>query len=670
MPPCEDPDRRLRLEADDAAWLAYYFGPGCELPEPFTYEFTSQQQEMIRIIAQAIIHGGDQAMAASRGEGKTTFARRVTIKYTLQGLLHFAVLFGATGSAAENSLEDIKISLTDNVRLLADYPEVVVPIRALENTPNRAHYQTVTGRRHDTGEPYTAHQSKFSWCGQQISLPNVPGSPASGAIIATRGLDSAVRGLNIRGHRPQLALIDDPDTEETIRSEDQAAKLEERIEKAIGGLGGQRKPIARVMLVTIASRTSVAFRYTDPEQKPSFKGHRYRFLARPPARLDLWDEYIRLRQRSLTDYALKKGEDPHAREAHRFLMNHYADMHAGAEVTNPNRYDDRLLADGTQYEISALQRYYNEVARIGAESVATELDNDPPEDAHTDSTHLTAYHIQEHCRSGLDQHVVPHEAVAVTAGLDIKKLGFHYCVWAWHEDASGVCIDYGFHEIHGATQLEMQAVELAVLRGLHEWREMRDAEQYVDTLGVARQIDLTLIDAGWKDESWIGQPVQHFCQEAGTRYGPCKGAAPYREPPKSVLGDNWHINAAGLVNASADHWKMKVHEGFLTPPDQPGSLTLFNPTSRPPHLSFAKHLTSEIWTTRFVPGFGANKTGWYKTGSQNHWFDATYMALVARSVLGVSVLPTATERPPLQATAPPSVYQPSPSLYDSSRQRW
>lgn len=37
------------------------------------------------------------------------------------------------------------------------------------------------------------------------------------------------------------------------------------------------------------------------------------------------------------------------------------------------------LPDGTRMEESALQHYYNEVARIGPEAVATEYDNDPPE---------------------------------------------------------------------------------------------------------------------------------------------------------------------------------------------------------------------------------------------------------------------------------------------------
>ena len=46
-------------------------------------------------------------------------------------------------------------------------------------------------------------------------------------------------------------------------------------------------------------------------------------------------------------------------------------MDAGAVVANPNRFNDEFLPDGSQAEVSALQRYYNEVARIGQIAVST-----------------------------------------------------------------------------------------------------------------------------------------------------------------------------------------------------------------------------------------------------------------------------------------------------------
>src|SRR5688500_3732050 len=301
IPACEDPERRILLESDDTEWLRWY----CH--ELFWYPFTTQQLEMIEAIRNAIRYGGDQSLAASRGEGKTKLFERTLLKYTLAGIIKFSVLFAATGSSAQDSLQSIMAEIETNERLRADYPEVCFPVLALENTPNRAHYQVVTGKRHDNGEPYQAVPSRFSWCGQEIVLPSVPGSPSAGAIIATRGLDAAVRGLNKRNRRVDVAGIDDPDTEETVNSEEQAKKLEKRIDRAIAGLGGQQRSVARVMLTTIQNRTCISFKFTDPTQKPTWKGKRFRFLIAPPERSDLWDEYVQLRQAHPDDEDRKSG---------------------------------------------------------------------------------------------------------------------------------------------------------------------------------------------------------------------------------------------------------------------------------------------------------------------------------------------------------------------------
>src|SRR5690606_17247990 len=70
IPKCGNRRRRTRLEADDVKWLMHYFGPHSGSQSPFTYEFTLQQREMISAIRNAILNGGDQSLAASRGEGK------------------------------------------------------------------------------------------------------------------------------------------------------------------------------------------------------------------------------------------------------------------------------------------------------------------------------------------------------------------------------------------------------------------------------------------------------------------------------------------------------------------------------------------------------------------------------------------------------------------------
>jgi hypothetical protein len=665
VPLCDDPHRRARLESDDTEWLRYYFH------ELFWYPFTTQQLEMIEAIRNAIRYGGDQAIAASRGEGKTKLFERTLLKYTLAGVIKFSVLFAATGSAAQDSLQSIMGEIETNERLRADYPEACIPVLALENTPNRAHYQLVTGKRHDNGEPYQSVPSRFSWCGQEIVLPNVPGSPSAGAIIATRGLDAAVRGLNKRNRRVDVAGIDDPDTEETVNSEEQAKKLERRIDRAIAGLGGQQRTVARVMLTTIQNRTCVSFKFTDPAQKPTWKGKRFRFLIKKPERSEPWDEYVQLRQ--------AHPEDEFGRIAHAFYVENRAAMDAGAEVANPNRFDPQELPDGTQLEVSALQRYYNEVARIGPEAVASEYDNDPPEEAGPIESGITPHRIQKQL-SGYARKTVPPECTVLTQGIDVRKVALHWVVRAWRPDGTGFTIDYGVHEIHGTKYGSDDGLDVAVKRAILARLEATKETEYVTNAGQRMAINLTLVDAGWRTAA-----VYSACAQAGLGVMPVMGfgksagctQANFSDVQRRTLdkkpGDRWFLSRKGrlwLVCADTDHWKAWEHDRWMTAPGKPGCLTLFGQANDKPdrlsadekaHHSYARHICNEVEIEE--PYQDTIRRRWKAKSENTHWLDASYYSDVAANMKGIRLVGPAVAKPTQ------SIPSSSPAVADGGRKR-
>ena len=347
IPKPEDPLRRQQLEADALEWLRWYFA------DIFTDPFQDHHIEMIRAIENATVYAGDQAIAAPRGEAKSTIAECVTIRNILKGALPFAVLFAATAHDATNSLGSIKEYIVRSDRLLADYPEVCVPARDVDGTPNRAHSCLVVG------DEFPITNARFQWSGDEISMPRVPGSVCAGSIIATRGLDAAVRGLKKGKLRPSLAVIDDPDTENSALSEEQATKLIRRIDRAIAGLAPKGRRMSRVMLTTIQNRTCASAQFTDAKLKPSWKGKRFAFLHQKPERMDLWDEYVSLRQQAMSE------GDEFGRKAHQFYLEHRGAMDAGAQVANPFSFDGRTLPDGSQLQVSAVQRYFDFVADNG-----------------------------------------------------------------------------------------------------------------------------------------------------------------------------------------------------------------------------------------------------------------------------------------------------------------
>lgn len=658
VPDCDDRQRRDRLEADLPAWLRYYFA------HLFTYDFTPQQLEMVAALEHAMRFGGDQSIAASRGEGKTTLCECVLAWAVLSGVVKFPVLFCATGTDAENSLATFKefFAGDDNERLAADYPEVCTPIEALENVPNRAHYMQVVGRRHDTGAEYGPIAAKFTWCGRLVRFPAVPGSPAAGSIVATRGLDAAVRGLKVGKQRPDCAIIDDPDTEETVHSEVQADKLEKKIERNIAGLAGQRRRIARVMLTTIQRTVCVSAKYTDPAEKPSWKGKRFRFLVEPPDRRDLWDEYIQLRSAEMERYAIGEIEDEHARKAHQFYLANRPAMDAGAVVANPNRYDPSELEDGTQVEVSALQRYYNLVADIGEEAVATEYDNNPPPDAGPVESGITAYRVQNQV-SGYGRKQVPPGTVVITAGIDVRKIALHYVVRAWQHDGTGWTIDYGVHEVRGTIRGSDEGVDLAVRRAILERMQEWKDSPYQGPDGRPMRIRLALVDASWRTEA-----VYLACSEWGLGLMPAMGfgrSAGCAKPnftegtaqtQKRRSGDGWFLSlrdakrSLWMVAMDADRWKAWEHDRWMTDPGNVGTMQLWGQRDRhgrqsedqKGHFTYAKHITAEVEVEEVKDG--RLTRSWKAKRDNNHYLDASYMSDVAANMMGVKLLRSIEQR--------------------------
>jgi hypothetical protein len=658
IPKCANRARRKRLERDDIAWLMHYFGAASAVRDPFTRPFTEQQREMITAIRNAIMTGGDQAIAATRGEGKSTLFERMLIKYTLTGVLTFSVLFQASGGLAENSLDSIKTAFEENPLLLEDYPEVCVPVVALDNTPQRAHTQVVSGNRHDNGKPFKPVSSRFKWCGKEIILPDVPGSPSAGAIIAARGLDGAVRGLKKKGKRPQVAGIDDPDTEESARSEAQAKKLDARIEKAIGGLGGQQRGIARVMLTTIQSRTSVSYRFTDPTQKPSWRGKRFRFLVHPPERTDLWEEYVALRR---ADW-INDLDGKSTTHAHDFYVQNREAMDAGAVVANAYR-----MLEG---ELSPLQHYYNEVARKGPEAVATEYDNDPPVEAGPIESGITPHRIQRQV-SGYDRLIVPPGCTVLTQGIDVRKTALHWVVRAWQPGATGFTIDKGVHEVRGTKYGSDEGVETAIYNAILERIEASKQTDYLTAGGEVLSINRALVDAGWKTDAVYAaciaaglgvMPVMGFGKSAGcveASFSDVQRRTKDRKP-----GDGWFLSRKGnlwLVCADADRWKAWEHERWMTSPGKPGCMQIYGVGSgidrmsddEKSHHAYARHICNEIEVEE--PHNGAMRRRFKAKSDNTHWLDASYYCDVAANMEGIrlqaSSATAAADAKPPEATS-------------------
>jgi hypothetical protein len=641
IPPVANKARRRRCERNVYTFLRTYF------PETFYGKWTAQRKAMVGAILTAARYGGDQAIAAPRGEGKTSIAECMILYCVMLGLVRFPVIVAATGPDAERILKNLKDHLERNELLGEDFPEVCFPIQSLEGAPQRAGSQTVNGER-----------THLKWAQTHVILPMVPNSKAAGSVIMTRGLDAAIRGIRVGVLRPDLVVIDDPETRESVNSETQTETREKILEQDLAGLGGPGKKLARIMLTTIMRRESLSARYTDQKQKPSWHGKRMRLVEAWPDRQDLWDEYTMLRQQG------QQEGDEHARKAFAFYWIRRKQMNAGAMMANPERFVGEKLQDGTRREVSAIQHAYNLIADRGKENFDTEFQNNPPEETGPIESGITARRVQKQL-SGYPRRAVPPGCTVITQGIDVRKVALHWVIRAWRPDATGYTIDYGVQDVWGTTVGSDEGVDVAIRRAIRVRMEEVTQEPYRDLEGNPVPIDLSLVDAGWRTES-----VYQACRELGLGIMPAMGfgkssgcvqtrfSAPVRRSTDKKPGDGWFLSRrpkqTWLVCMDADRWKAWEHDRWMTPTNKPGTLFMWgepDPDSErlsideKAHHSYSRHIVAETEIEELTKGTLIRR--WKARRDANHWFDASYMADVAANMKGISLMGEGKVAPPI-----------------------
>lgn len=250
----------------------------------YTIEGRSRLQEELECIYHRIrdkkgtnAQGENFANAAPRGFGKSTDVSVVfTIYCVAYELKHFLTLFSDAIELTETLIEAIKAELEENAALKSDFP-----------------HATGIGRIWRVGEIVTKNNIK----------------------IKGFGSGKRVRGIKHGTYRPDLAIIDDLENDENVRSRTQRDKLEEWLDSAIENLGSVEGLLDIIYIGTILHRDSVLTRkirlaYWNPKI--------YRAIEHYPDRIDLWDEYARM-------FRIEGLES-----AHQLYVDHKEEMDKGA----------------------------------------------------------------------------------------------------------------------------------------------------------------------------------------------------------------------------------------------------------------------------------------------------------------------------------------------------
>ena len=136
------------------------------------------------------------------------------------------------------------------------------------------------------GQKYQGEPTRIEWLADRIVLPTIEGSQASGVVISCSGMKGRIsvaktmRGRMGRSQRPQLVLVDDPQTTESAWSAIQCERREAIVGSDILGMAGPDKRIAGLMACTVIRPGDMADRILDRERSTTdWQGERDQALV-------------------------------------------------------------------------------------------------------------------------------------------------------------------------------------------------------------------------------------------------------------------------------------------------------------------------------------------------------------------------------------------------------
>ncbi len=275
--PVASAERRRRAHDDFAFFARTYFPHYVSTAASVFHQYLFQRLPEIVDAAE----GAREAMAAPRGNAKTTNGQIFFLWCDLTDRKHFMCLMSDSFDQAAEMLEGIKTELEANPRLAADYPDRVGKGRAWKVGV------VVTGGGHK---------------------------------IQAFGSGKRLRGVRHGARRPDLVWLDDIENDENVRSPEQRDKLEGWIDKAVDPLGPPDGSMDIVYVGTILHYDAVLARKL---KNPMWHATRFRAVIRWPDRMDLWDRWEEVMRND--------GKV----EADAFYIERRGEMEAGAEVLWP-----------------------------------------------------------------------------------------------------------------------------------------------------------------------------------------------------------------------------------------------------------------------------------------------------------------------------------------------
>lgn len=633
IPACKNSERRDKAIASFKVFCDTYFS------EVFYLPWSRDLLKVCAKVEQVVIRHDKIVILMPRGSGKSALCKSAVLWAVLSGRHQYVILIGATADNATKDLQWFKDELTENDKLLEDWPRVCYPIRKLDHEPRKCMGQRFEGRK-----------TKIRWGKDRIVLPKIPDSVAAQAVIETASLEGNIRGrwIRIEGRivRPTLAIPDDPQTAESSRSQGPDGQTTHRLEtinQDVQGLAGPTARTAILVPATIIQRGDLADQLLKDRK---FHGERMKRLYAFPKNAALWERYKELRDGAMNDIPdaateatafyrarmCKKGrklDEP--ADSCSGCKHADACMDCGAVVDWAARTDD-------PQNLSAVQAAMHSMYDYGPAGFASEFQNEPLLSA--EAARLpTAEEICDQA-NGYNRGQVPDKAIHLTAFIDVGDDYLAYLVAAWEKNFTGAVIDYGTWPDQGRSFTKATAtnllgglypkagVEGSIVLGLKDLAGNLLSRSYAQASGPPLQINLCFIDTGYKPESVYAAmrllnrgPVLRPSRGRGIPAGRAQ-FDDYHPDRCREMGLHWWIpkeSPQAVIQIDTNFWKTFVHTRLATTVGDPGALTLYGRSWE--HVLLAAHILAEYYTTPSTEK-GVKIQEWHQhVGKDNEFFD-------------------------------------------------
>ena len=561
--------------------LTFFFGKDKMIkrkPSPRMVRFVNALQETIE-------HGGNRHVRWPRGKGKSTWLKVAAIWALVYGYRKFVVIIAATRPMAEEMVTEIWRFCSEDPLFAEDFPMFAKPLHDVSLTPQRCRVQTYKGVK-----THICENARYSY--KRFAI--LQGYPQTGGIIAARGADQAIRGLNIDSNRPDFLFLDDPQTDEDAKSTGPGGrvdKIEARIQGALQGLGETNKTIAAVMASTPIEPNDISERYADPERHGEWLTTTDTLVVKfgPKEWITAYLKEL-ARDNAVHDVMLTRSRA--------FYELHRAEIEQGVEMMDDQDFDDTL-------EVSAYQNALNRLPLMQAKAFYAECQMKPT--TAQGVFKLSATKVAERV-NGYPLGVVPPQCdQGVLAFVDINdEEGLRWELGAFGAGRIVSVLAYGRYPADGrlipeGTPLSIKSKFLAPA--------MRKVAATIKAVRLQSAEGLVKVRGICFDGGWLTETVAQVCAELDGRDGVAvcwsKGFSSqqysryHHEKAKVTKGlraaeecHTWATANGQYLAFNTDYWKEMSQSSFLAPPLSESSSSFYG-TDTSEHFDFASEVAAE-----------------------------------------------------------------------------